>query len=154
MLDKEASTKGQKVLTMRERQDASSQIEGFRSGFLGEAKGCRWSKSANRLHQSFARLSLRLALHRDTVVSGPPNVPSASVPFLRMIIVIRNGQILSRDMTLLRAGVERKVMLRCTILLRGLISEVNDPPKSAIFMTQLRLKARSGFPPRSFASGF
>lgn len=54
------------------------------------------------------------ALHRDTVVSGPPNVPSALVPFLQMIIVIRNGQILSRDMTLLRAGVEHKVMLRCT----------------------------------------
>lgn len=87
------------------------------------------------------------------VVSGPPNVPSALVPFLRMIIVTQNGQILSRDMTLLRAGVERRVMLRCTILLRGLISEVNDPPKSAIFMTQLRLKARGGFPPRSFASG-
>lgn len=51
LLDKETSMKGvEGINNAGEIGDASSQIEGFQSGFLGEAKGCRWSKSANHLH--------------------------------------------------------------------------------------------------------
>lgn len=56
-----------------------------------------------------------LHLPFTAAVSGPPNVPNALVRFQRTIIVIRNGQILSRDMILLCADVKRKLALRRTM---------------------------------------